>query len=61
MADRFVLICILRCFCRALNAVVVRGDMKEFRESVQMVVALGLSSSFFTFIRGTGVWVGSLT
>lgn len=35
--------------------------MKEFRESVQTVVALGLSSSFFTFIRGTGVWVGSLT
>ena len=37
---------------RALNAVVVTGNMDEFRESVQMVVTLGLSSSIFTFIRG---------
>jgi len=37
---------------RALNAVVVTGNMNEFRESVQMVVTLGLSSSIFTFIRG---------
>ena len=31
---------------------VVTGDMNEFREAVQTVVALGLSSSLFTFIRG---------
>lgn len=27
--------------------------MNEFRAAVQTVVALGLCSSFFTFIRGT--------
>lgn len=32
---------------------VVTGDMNEFRAAVQTVVALGLCSSFFTFIRGT--------
>ena len=40
-------------WCRALNAVVVTKDMKEFVESVEMVVALGVCSSCCTFVRGT--------
>lgn len=36
---------------KALNSVVVTGNMEDFRHAVKTVVALGLGSSAFTFVR----------
>ena len=36
---------------KALNSVVVTGNMQDFQQAVTTVIALGLGSSAFTFVR----------